>query len=144
GDSNARRGEDTAFRQTGLQRNNDRFLGVDRFRYYGELLRPELSNLHIVTAALGYRILRSSSLELLYHYYHQAVPAPFLRDTKLKADPTGRSGAIGHEWDAALGLEEWEHLEVELVGAVFRAESAFGPLSGNFAEGVFLKLKWNF
>jgi alginate production protein len=79
-----------------------------------------------------------------YHYYHQAVPAPFLRDTKLKADPNGKSGAIGHEWDLVLGLEEWEHLEVELVGTVFRAESAFGQLSANFAEGLFVKLKWNF
>src|SRR5205823_14938621 len=55
GDSNARHGEDTAFRQTGLHRNNDRFLGVDRFHYYGELARPELSNLHIVTASVGWR-----------------------------------------------------------------------------------------
>ena len=151
GDSNARHGEDTGFRQTGLQRDNDRFLGVDRFRYYGELVRPELANLHVVTAAIGYRILHSSSLELLYHYYQQAVPAPFLRDTKLKADPNGKSGAIGHEWDLALGLEEWEHLEIELIGALFRAGSAFGPtrdhpddFSGNLAEGVFLKVKWNF
>ena len=151
GDSNARHGEDTAFRQTGLHRNNDRFLGVDRFHYYGELARPELSNLHIVTASVGWRILHSSSLELLYHYYQQAVPAPFLRDTKLKADPNGRSGAIGHEWDMALGLEEWEHLEVELIGALFLAGSAFGrtrdhpdDFSGNLAQGVFLKLKWNF
>ncbi|TMB47781.1 MAG: hypothetical protein E6J55_00055, partial [Deltaproteobacteria bacterium] len=151
GDSNARRGEDTAFRQTGLHRNNDRFLGVDRFHYYGELVRPELSNLHVVTASVGYRILHSSSLELLYHYYQQAVPAPFVRDTKLKADPNGRSGAIGHEWDMALGLEEWEHLEVELIGALFLAGSAFGrtrdhpdDFSGNLAQGVFLKLKWNF
>jgi alginate production protein len=64
GDPNARHGQDTGFRQTGLHANNDRFLGVDRFRYYGELVEPELSNLHIVTASLGYRIsvrARSSS-----------------------------------------------------------------------------------
>ena len=88
--------------------------------------------------------MRSSSVELLYHYYRQATPAPFLRDAKIKADPTGKSSLIGHEWDMALGLEEWEHLEVELIGALFLADRAYGTLSGNLAEAVFLKLKYNF
>ena len=45
GDSNPDQGPDHAFRQTGLQDNNSRFSGVNSFRYYGELLQPELSNL---------------------------------------------------------------------------------------------------
>jgi len=132
------------FRQTGLQRDRARFLGVDRFRYYGDLLRPELSNLHIFTAALGSRVLRASSVELLYHFYRQATPAPFLRDAQVTADPAGKSSLVGHEWDVVLGLEEWKHVEVELIGALFRAGRAFGSLSGNLAGGVFLKLRYNF
>lgn len=41
GDSDMQDGVDGAFRQTGLQDNNSKFRGVDRFRYYGELLRSE-------------------------------------------------------------------------------------------------------
>lgn len=54
-------------RQTGLQDNNGEFFGVDCFRYYGELLRPELSKLQITTLALGFRMLTNSSIEFVYH-----------------------------------------------------------------------------
>ena len=143
GDSNAKHGTDTGFRQTGVSSNRDRFLGVDVFRVYGELVRPDLSNLHIFTGALGCRILRSSSVELVYHFYRQAVPAPFLRDAKIP-DPTGKSSLIGHEWDLVLGLGEWEPLELELINALFLAGRAYGSRSGNVAEGVFLKVAYEF
>lgn len=68
---------DRSFRQTALQDNNGRFRGVDRFRYYGELLQPELSNLHIGTLSAGVALLESSSLELAYHYYHQVARRGF-------------------------------------------------------------------
>lgn len=64
GDGDPHDGRDRSFRQTGLQDNNDRFRGVDSFRYYGELFRPELSNLHILTASVGFPILKHSSVEL--------------------------------------------------------------------------------
>lgn len=144
GDRKPDRGTDRAFRQTGLHDNNDRFRGVDSFRYYGELLRPGLSNLHIWTAAVGFRFWRSSSLELVYHLYCQVHPAPFLRDARIGTDPEGNRQAIGQEWDLVVGLEEWKHVEIELVGALFRAGSAYGPLSGETAFNVILKIDYNF
>ena len=62
---------DHAFRQTGIQDNNDKFGGVTSFKYYGELLEPELSNLHILTAGIGRRFGRRMSLDLIYHNYRQ-------------------------------------------------------------------------
>ena len=103
-----------------LQDNNVHFGGVDRFRLYGELLDPELSNLHIVTVALGLRILSKSSIEFLYHHYRQVRRADFLRDHDFKRDPNGLSRRIGDEWDLVIGIEEWEHVEVELIGALAR------------------------
>jgi len=135
---------DTGFRQTGLERNRVSYLGVQQLRYYGELLRPELANLHIFTGAVGYRILRSSSVELLYHFYRQATPAPFLRSARIKADPTGKSSLIGHEWDVALFLEEWEHFKAQLIPGLFLAGEAYGGFSGNLAEVVFVRLKYTF
>ena len=63
---------DGAFRQTGLQGNEARWAGITRFKYYGELLDPELSNLAIATVGLGLRPTERSSLDLVYHEYQQA------------------------------------------------------------------------
>ena len=144
GDRTPERGTDHSFRQTGLHDNKVRFGGVNRFRYYGELLDPELSNLHIWTAALGFRFWRSSSIEFLYHFYRQVYSAPFLRDSRLKADPEGKGQTIGQEWDMVIGLRGWEHLEVEFSAGLFRAGSAYGPLSGETAYITTLKVKYNF
>ena len=144
GDRTPERGPDRAFRQTGIQDNKARFNGVNRFRYYGEVLRPELSNLHIWTAALGFRFWRASSIEFLYHFYRQVYPAPFLRDSKLDADPLGKGQTIGQEWDMVLGFHQWEHLEIELSAGLFRAGSAYGPRSGETAYTTILKVKYNF
>ena len=134
---------DTGFRQPDVSNNRDRFLGVDLFRVYGEVVRPDVSNLHIFTGSLGCRILRSSSVELVYHSYRQAVPAPLLHEAKIP-DPTGRSSTIGHEWDLVLGLEEWPPLEVGLIGATFLAGRAYGANSRSLAEGVFVKATYSF
>ena len=117
---------DHSFRQTGLQDNNDRFRGVDRFKYYGELLKPELSNLRIATAALGFPFLENSSVELIYHSYQQVDAAKFLRDATVRRQPAGRKRGIGHEVDLVIGIEEWENFEIELIVAAFRAGPAFG------------------
>lgn len=144
GDRNNGTGTDTAYRQTGLQDNNAKFRGVDRFRYYGELLRPELSNLDIYTLSVGFPLLKSSSIEIPFHVYRQVEPATRLRDTRLRIRPNGQSRDIGSELDIVLGLEEWKHLELELVAGIFRAGDAFGAQSGDLASTVIFKLNYNF
>lgn len=137
-------GTDHSYRQTGIHRNNARFRGVNRFRYYGELLRPELSNLHIWTAAAGMPLLTDSSVEFLYHYYRQDEAAPLLRDSSLRADPLGIDPSIGHEFDFVLGLQETVEFELELVTALFLSGDAYGPLSDELAADVYLKANYNF
>jgi hypothetical protein len=137
-------GEDRSFRQTGLQENNNKFNGVDRFRYYGELLRPELSNLRLITAAAGLRFWHASSIEFLYHRYRQYQPADFLRGARLKADPEGVDPALGEEWNVVIGLEELQRLEIEIVGGMFRAGKAYGGLAGEVAYNAILKMDFNF
>lgn len=144
GDDNLNDGSDHAFRQTGLQDNNGKFRGVDRFRYYGELLRPELSNLHIFTLSAGYPLLRNSSVEFLFHRYRQADAAPFLRNTKLRTRPEGTSTDIGSELDIVLGIEEGKHIEIELVGGIFESGNAFGNKSGRRAYTAIFKADYNF
>ena len=71
GDNNRRDGVDRNYRQSGLQDNNARFAGVTSFKFYGETVEPELSNLLIGTAAIGVRPTPRSSVDLVYHYYAQ-------------------------------------------------------------------------
>jgi hypothetical protein len=144
GDRTSERGTNRAFRQTGLHSNEGRFDGVNYFHYYGELLRPELSNLHIWTVAVGFEFWHSSSVEFVYHVYHQVHPAPFVRDARLDADPAGKRRAIGQEWDVVVGLQEWKHVDIELIGSLFRAGPAYGQLSGRTAFGVFFEIDYNF
>jgi hypothetical protein len=144
GDSDPDSGIDRSFRQTGLHDNNGRFQGVNSFHYYGELLRPELSNLHILTASIGLNVLKKSSVEFLYHQYRQDHAAPYMRKARIKAKPLGNDKSIGGEWDIVTGIEEWRHVDLELAAALFSAGNAFGPLSGETASYISFGLTYNF
>ena len=143
GDADLSDGVDGNFRQTGLHDNNGKFRGIDRFRYYGEALRPELSNLDILTVAAGRRFLHSSSIEVVYHRYSQVEAAPFLRDTAMRTDPSGLSTDIGSEIDLIIGFEEWDHLELEFVGGVFLPGEAYIGATGS-AVIFDAKINYNF
>ncbi len=67
--------------------------------------------------------------------------ADFLRDSDLRASPGGDERSLGHEIDAVLGLEEWRHVRIEVVGSVFRAGSAFEELRGEMAYEASAKLE---
>lgn len=144
GDKDLTDNKDDAFRQTGLQDNNAKFRGVDRFRYYGELFRPELSNMQIVTVSIGRTMMSGSSIELLFHDYRQMHAAPSIRDSQLDLQPLGVNRDLGTELDLVIGLEEWVHWELEIVAAAFRAGPAFGDAENETSFGATLKINLNF
>ncbi len=135
---------DRAYRQTGLNRNDDSFRGVNGFHYYGDLLRPELSNIAISTLGIGFHFLPESSIELVYHRYQQLEPADEIRDARIDLDPTGEDDDIGSEIDLVLGIEESASLKVELVLSRFEAGDAFGALGGSTAYKGNLELELQF
>ena len=117
---------DRGFRQTGLQDNEDRLSGLSNVKYYGELLDPELSNLSIMTIGMGFRPSETSSLELIWHKYRQVDASDDdIRDSPLRAEPTGNDRSLGFEIDAiaALRLSAGVGLEVKL--GYFRPGEAF-------------------
>jgi alginate production protein len=116
---------DTNFRQTGLQENKGRVGGVKRWRYYGELLDPELSNLTVASLGFGLRAWGNNSVDLLWHHYRQDVAASTLLGSRLSADPLGRHRDIGQEIDLLLALRQWDHLELTLKLARFLPGRAF-------------------
>lgn len=114
------------FRQTGFHDNNDRFGGVASFRYYGELFDPELANLHVATAGIGFRPLPSSSIDLVAHRYRQRRAEAFL-SSNVDARPRGEDPGLGFEWDVIVAFEEIPWLDVEYDFARFEPGDGFGP-----------------
>jgi hypothetical protein len=135
---------DRSFRQTGLNSNKDKNRGVTRFRYYGELLRPELSNLRVLTFAIGRRFLSASSMDLVYHNYQQVYADTILRSARIDTPLTGENTDIGDEIDLVIGIEEWQQWEMKFIGSVFFAGDAYGPGAREKAYRADLQLKYIF
>jgi alginate production protein len=144
GDNSPNDGHNGSFRQTGIQRNNWRFNGVNRFRIYGELLRPELSNLGIFTSAFGIRLLKNSSIEFVYHKYDQVEAIDSLRNANINADPNGRDRDIGQEVNVIANFREWKNLEIGIEGALFDPGKAFNTEANDPAFSIFLDVNYNF
>lgn len=128
GDDDPNDGTDEAFRQTGLQDNNGKFAGVTSFRYYGEVLDPELSNLAIWTAGVGARVGPKTSVDLVYHVYDQVDASDFMLDSDVEADPgelDGTQRGLGHEIDLILGTKAWKPWDFEIVYGRFEPGDAF-------------------
>lgn len=71
-------------------------------------------------------------------------PAPFLRETRIEADPTGDSKDIGKELSLLVELRKWENLEIDLAAAIFESGDAFGISASKHVKSVFVKLAYEF
>lgn len=120
-------GRDGRFRQSGLEGNEARFNGVEDFRYYGEALDPELSNLRVLTAGIGVRPTGNSSIDLVAHRYWQDVLADGrLPGAAVRAKANGESGDIGTGIDLIFGYREIEDVALGLRLGWFRPGDSFG------------------
>jgi len=129
------------FRQTGLHDNSDKFGGITSFKYYGEVVSPELSNLAIATIAIGTRPHANFSIDLAYHAYQQGEKSTELTDSRLKADPNGKSTDIGTALDLVLGYRH-NKFSMDLILGRFEPGNAFDEqIASHIGE---LKLKYTF
>lgn len=128
------------YRQSGLQDNNGKFAGVTSFRYYGELVDPELANLSVLTAGIGWLPQRKMSLDLVWHAYRQDELSTRLVDTQLDRRPSGISKDIGSEVDLIFGWRAAANFDVEAVAAWFKPGSAFV----NADDAYLAKLQFRF
>lgn len=144
GDGPSRENTDRSFRQSGAQANESGFGGVRRYPHYGLYLQPELSNLKITTLGAGISILKSSSLDLVYHRYSQVSASPSLSSATLEIAPTGKHRKLGTELDVVLAVEQWQRLEFEFGAGAFRAGRAFGPDEGSWSYRAFVTMRFAF
>ena len=126
GDSDNGDGTDRGFRQPGFEDNQGRFNGVFPFKYYGEIVDPELSNLSILTVGGGLRYQRLASLDLVYHYYRQQRLAESLRDSDLRVEPNGASKDLGQELDLVVALRNVYGGTAVMTLGYFEPGQAFG------------------
>lgn len=124
GDEDRSDGTVKDFQQSGFQDNNGKFVGVTSFRYYGEIVDPELSNLSVLTLGVGLRPSQDLSADLVWHAYHQVEPADFLRNVGIKPKPDGIHTDLGMEIDFILGLRRFGGADFELVAARFEPGAA--------------------
>jgi len=132
------------YRQTGLHGNEPGFGGVQSFNGYGRLLDPELANISILTAGVGCSLLKSSSLDLVFHDYRLLEHAGGLRDARIDSTLTGRSREVGQGADLVLALEELRQMQLELSVSAFRAGSAWGVDESEWVFGSFLAVRFAF
>ena len=143
GDKDPADGRDENFRQTGFQDNTARFNGFIRLKYYGEMVDPELSNLHIATAGAGIRPTRKTSIDLVYHNYRQVEASSLVRDWEIDQVPNGQSTDIGYEIDLVAGYRIKPHHKGSFIVGSFHPGNAFRNDADN-ALFVELELQYEF
>lgn len=144
GDRPGTPGINGSFRQTGLHSNDSKYRGLGRFRSYGEVLRPDLSNIRVTTVALGVPLGKHTWLETLWHSYRQPFADNRIRNSPVGENPDGLDPRLGNEIDLSLSHRPRSGWEFELTTGAFRAGPAFGPEAGRWAGLVELKVDFNF
>jgi alginate production protein len=143
GDKNPNDNKNQEFRQTGLQSNESRFAGLSDFKYYGEALDPELSNLKIITAGIGFRPIRDTSLDFIYHRYRlDEFATGTLRNSAVTAEmnlnPALQSRRVGEALDVVIGFRNVfnvRRLGVDIRAGRFFPGNAFQNNLGQNEEG---------
>jgi alginate production protein len=126
------------FRQTGLQSNEARYIGLAKFKTYGEVLDPELSNLKIFTVGAGARLTPGLSVDLVYHRYRLDALASEIRNWALTAQmnqlAAAQSKDVGQAVDLVLGFRGLfgvRRLGLDLRMGKFLPGKAFRKDNGN-------------
>jgi alginate production protein len=137
---------DKAFRQSGLEGNTSRpqeNITQTNNRNYGEVLRPELSNLHIAKAGLHFPLINSSHINMSYFSYWLDEAAGGLRSSDISAPLNGVDNHIGQAIDFSVDVPIGQELNLQndianslssriLLGG-FKAGDAYGAAAGEYA-----------
>jgi len=133
------------FQQTGLESNESRFAGISKFKYYGEVLDPQLSNIKIFTAGVGAYPAPNISVDLVYHRYRLSkiadeVPGSPITAIMSQVDPPSES--MGTEFDVIFGFRQLfgiRRLGVDLRMGWFFPGKAFRRNDGTDARPIIRK-----
>ena len=131
------------FRQPALKRNRDSLAGYARFRFYGEVLRPQLANLHVLTTSLGVPVGPHLWLETAFHQYFQYRRRSELRENPFSQTPDGGDDDLGRAIDVVLSLRPDGPWIFDVAYGVFWSGAAYDA-RGRDAHRVNLRLGRHF
>ncbi len=103
------------YRQTGLQGNEARLGGLYKRRIYGEVMNPELSNLHVLNAGIGISPAPQWSLDLLWFGYAQDKIGPVEHASVRGRRDSLEGRRLGNELNLVLGYAPTDAI---IVGAI--------------------------
>lgn len=124
-DDNGADGESNSFIQSDLESNTSNDIGSSRSVHnYGEVLRPELSNLHVVKAGTTLNLSNAVDLSLIYRNYKLADEGSQLRSSRVSQNVNGNDTDVGQEIDLIFNMDVGEQFDIEsnvLDGVKFRS-----------------------
>lgn len=125
-------GTDTAFRQPDIAGNSSRQgISGTSSHNYGEALRPDLSNLHIVKAGVGVPVLSASDLSFIYRSYWLDDEATGITDERVSAAFNGTDSHVGQEIDVVYNMR----VDKEVPALSFLPDTSFRITAGAFKAG---------
>ncbi|MFP4313024.1 MAG: alginate export family protein [Alphaproteobacteria bacterium] len=148
-------GTSNEFRQSDLDGNSSR-LGLERNqqRNYGEVLRPELSNLHIANAGVAVPFSEYSDVAVNYFYYHLDEETTRLHSSSISAPMNNSDKEVGHAIDVGLYVDLDDEFNFELpytrdvdfraVFGSFIPGDAYQPNDTDKAFRIFTEVKFRF
>lgn len=113
------------FRQSGLHSNDFALNDKNSFRYFGEVLDPELTNIQIITLGWGAEFFKNWQTDLALHGYQQVEPEDNLRGADLEFDPDGSNKELGIGADIIIAYEPTNALEIKATAGRFIPGDAF-------------------
>lgn len=145
-DDSTGRGDNHAFRQTDLEGNSGRRpdeRSSFTSRHYGEVLRPELSNIHVIQAGVSIPVQESSQINLTYFNYHLDAENAGIRSAGISAPLNGTDSYLGQAVDLEFNVDMDETFDLTQplltqsssrvrLGA-FQAGEAFGVAEDEYA-----------
>ena len=155
GDGNSADTTDHAFRQSGMEGNFGRFGALsENTDNYGTVLRPDLSNIHVVSAGFTMPVMDASNMGAIYRYYRLDHAATSLASSGVSNVLNGTDRDLGQGVDLLFNMDVLKDTNVKF-GRVqdvafrsslgfFRAGDAFGGGDGNTAVRGLVELKVGF
>lgn len=155
GDGNGADTTDHAFRQTGLDGNFSRFGALsENTDNYGTVLRPDLSNIHVLSAGMTMPVMTASNVGVIYRYYRLDEAAAGLAASGVFNTLNGTDRELGQGVDLLFNVDVLK--ERQMSGAqlqavdfrsslgFFRSGDAYGAADGETAVRGLVELKVGF